>query len=146
MDVRATTMMLCNHAAVHDGMLFIHGGGWTWCGPDPAPHSLAVMIEVPWHRMGETLYFTIDLIDADGGPVLNGDGEMIRVEGELVMNQPNEESGVKPGTPGVIPLALNLGFIELEPDSRYVWRMSINGQIDSSWEAAFNTRPLDAAA
>ncbi len=41
-------MMLCDAAAVADGKLYVHGGGWThlWAPDTPTNMALAVLIAV----------------------------------------------------------------------------------------------------
>ena len=49
-------------------------------------------------------------------------------------------TGIEPGTPLELPLAVNSGPLPLEPGSRYEWRLSIDGEGDEDWRLAFSVR------
>ena len=42
------TQLLCDHAVVAEGKLYISGAGWSVTGPDPAPSAIALKLDVPW--------------------------------------------------------------------------------------------------
>jgi hypothetical protein len=133
-------MLLADSAQAVAGKLFILGGGWSLIGPDPTPMALAVKIEVPWDQTNQTHAFRLELLDSDGNPVVApGEGaEPVFVEGNFEVGRP---AGIKPGTPIDFPFAVNLGPIPLEPDTRYAWRLSIDGDSQDEWRVAFSTRP-----
>ena len=59
-------MTLADHAQVADGKLFISGGGWSACGPGPAPCAVAVIFHVPWQETGERVSFTLRPVHEHG--------------------------------------------------------------------------------
>jgi hypothetical protein len=59
-------MMLCDHAAVAEGKLFVSGGGWGLIGPAPSPSAIAILIEVPWDQTNRKVVFSLSLHSADG--------------------------------------------------------------------------------
>lgn len=63
-------LLLCDSAQVADGKLFILGGGWNIVGPEPAPMGLAMLFEVPWDRANEQHQLKLEIVDADGDPVM----------------------------------------------------------------------------
>jgi hypothetical protein len=135
------TMILADHAQVADGKLWISGGGWTSIVPG-APFGVALLVEVPWDRLNEKHEFRLELLDADGQPVIGapeGSGEQpVLVEGEFIGGRPPE---LRPGTPMTIPAAINFPLgAPLLPEQRYVWKLSINGESHETWNLAFSTR------
>ena len=53
-------------------------------------------------------------------------------------------AGIKKGTPLDATLAVTISPLPLKPDSRYVWKLTINGQSNEDWQVAFTTRPANA--
>jgi hypothetical protein len=135
------TMLLADAAAAVQGKLYILGGGWSITGPTPTPFAIAIKIEVPWDEANKRHKLALELFDADGNPVkVRGEHgeEPVRVEGEFEVGRP---PGLKPGTPLDFTLAIGFGPIPLPPDSRFAWRLSIDGYADELWQVAFSTRP-----
>lgn len=134
------TMILADHAAAENGKLYVNGGGWTVTGP-PSPFGIAMLFEVPWDQTNDVQRFQLELLDADGEPVLvdTSEGEPpVSVGGEFETGRP---PGMKRGTPTTFPVAFNSGPLPLEPDQRYEWRLTWNGDSDEDWRLAFTTRP-----
>jgi Family of unknown function (DUF6941) len=136
------TLMLADAAQVSEGKLYIIGGGWTVTGPDPIPFAIAMHIEVPWDQANSKHFFRLELVDADGHPVMveTPDGEQpLTAEGEFEVGRP---PGVKAGTPLAIPMALNFAPAPPIPaGGRYEWRLSIDEHSDEDWRLTFSTRP-----
>ena len=138
------TLLLADAAQAVDGKLYVLGGGWSITGPDPQPMALAIKIEVPWHQANERHTCSVALMDADGQPVEleTPDGlKPLELEAQFEVGRP---PGVKPGTPLDVVLAVGLGPIPLAPDSRFTWRLSIDGETEEDWYASFTTRPSAA--
>jgi uncharacterized protein DUF6941 len=136
-------MMLCDHAEVAEGKLFINGGGWTVTGPGPVPFAIALYIEVPWDRTNTKHTFKLELLDLDGQAITtemrDGEEHPIMAEGDFEVGRP---PGMRPGTPVAIPLAF--GFPSPPPipsGGTYVWQLSIDGGTDEDWRLTFSTRP-----
>jgi hypothetical protein len=145
MDFRAT-MLLADSAQAVGGKLYVLGGGWSICGPDPMPMAIAVDIKVPWHLAAEEHTFRLQLLNADGRPVTveNDSGEQqISLEGTFRVGEP--VPGVKAGTPMDGCLAVNVGPIPLPSGDRFEWRLWINGQTREDWNLGFTTRPAAAS-
>ncbi len=136
------TMLLCDHAVVADGKLYINGGGWTVTGPVPGPAAIALDVKVPWDEREDEHEFVLELLDADGQPVLvpssGRELQPIRIE---VGFQVQTKVDVKPGVPLDAPLAFTLGPLPLAPGSRFEWRLTIDGHTDEDWTLPFSTRP-----
>jgi hypothetical protein len=140
------TLLLADAAEAVNGKLYILGGGWSVTGPDPAPMAIAIKIEVPWDQGNDVHKLRLWLVDADGQPV-EADGP----EGEvpIVLDadfETGRPAGVKPGTPLDLTMAVTLGPLELEPGSRFEWRLSIDGVEDDEWRVAFSTRPAASSS
>jgi hypothetical protein len=141
------TLLLADSAQAVNGKLYVLGGGWSICGPDPTPMAIAIKIEVPWDRTNIKYPILVELVDADGQPVsLPGEGGVeapLRIEGEIEVGRP---VGVKAGTPLDAVIAINIGPVPLPPDSRFAWQFSIGGDTDEDWRVGFTTRPRFAPA
>jgi uncharacterized protein DUF6941 len=140
------TMMLADYAQVADGKLTIVGGGWSVTGPMPVPFAIALLFEVPWDRANLKHVFRLELVDADGDPVIvsTDDGEdALVIEGEFEAGRP---PGLKPGTPLDVPIAINLPGPPIPPGGRYEWRLTVNGQADGDWRLVFSTRAEEELA
>jgi hypothetical protein len=149
-------MLLADYAVVSDGKLTIVGGGWSQTGPEPASFGIALLIQVPWDQANTPHSFRVELLDADGGPVvLDADVEGAVVEeGEEGQEQEHSVAfggdfevgrppGLKPGTPLDFPLAMNSTPLPLAP-GRYEWRLTIDGEARQDWSLAFTVRSEEA--
>ena len=135
------TMMLADYVQVAEGKLTIVGGGWSVTGPMPVPFGVAVLFQVPWDRANMQHRFRLELLDADGEPVLveTEEGEQpLVIEGEFEAGRP---PGLTPGTPLDVPFAINVPGAPVPPGGRYEWRLSVNGETTDDWRLAFSTRP-----
>ena len=134
-------MLLADYAVVSDGKLTIVGGGWSQTGPDPAAFGIGLLIQVPWDQANTPHTFAVELLDADGNPVSfetdDADEQPVAFGGDFEVGRP---PGLKPGTPLDFPVAVNSTPLPLEP-GRYEWRLTIDGQSEAHWHAAFSTRP-----
>lgn len=133
------TMLLADSAQVADGKLFILGGGLNAMGPHPQPVALAILIEVPWDRANLSHDWKIELLDADGLPVMAGDMPVL-VGGEFETGRP---AGSLPGSSLPVPLAINISALPVEPGQRYAWRLAINGTSEPEWSLPFQVRAPD---
>ncbi|MHB1599932.1 MAG: DUF6941 family protein [Acidimicrobiales bacterium] len=135
------TMMLCDAAQVADGKLYVLGGGWSLIGPDPMPSAIAMKIDVDWTEVDRPHHWELYLADEDGQPVIadTPDGpQAIEVRGDFEVARP---VAVPPGSPVDVALALNFGPLPLVPETRYSWRLTIDGESQDDWALAFSTRP-----
>ncbi len=135
------TILLADAAQEVGGKLYILGAGWTHIGPQPAPMALALLIEVPWTDTNRKHTASLTLNDGDGNPYLvdtpkGKDG--LRIEAQFEVGRP---PGLKPGTPLVVPLAINLPPLQLKPDTSYVWKLALDGKSEDGWKRGFYTRP-----
>lgn len=139
-------MLLADSAQVADGKLYILGGGWSVTGPDPTPSAVAIKVGVDWHEFNSNHHWELFLEDADGRPVSfdTPDGpQVIEVRGDFSASAPD---GVPVGTPVDVPIAVNFGPIPLQPGSRFIWRMVIDGESLEGGTVAFTTRPTPPIA
>lgn len=137
------TLLLADSAQAIDNKLYVLGGGWSITGPGPTPSALAIAVKVPWDQLGRPHHMRIELLDSDGRhPVLVAapiDQQPLVIESEFLVEA---MEGLKPGTPTDLAMAVNLGPIPLPPGGRYEWRLSIDGESEAHWHAAFSTRPI----
>src|SRR3990172_6204119 len=139
------TMFLADYAVVSDGKLTIVGGGWSQTGPEPAPFGIGLLIQVPWDQANTPHSFRVELLDADGGPVVldspeEEEEQAVAFGGDFEVGRP---PGLKPGTPLDFPLAMNSTPLPLEP-GRYEWRLTIDGEARQDWSLAFTVRSEEA--
>ena len=134
-------MLLADYAQAADGKLNIIGGGWSVTGPAPTAFAIAIDIKVPWDQTNRPHVMRLELVDADGQPVLvpTPDGEQpVVVESTFEVGRP---PGLKAGTPIDVPLALNFGAMPIPPGGRYEWRLTIDDESHEDWRLSFSTRP-----
>lgn len=135
------TLILADSAQVAQDKLYILGGGWTWCGPQPVSFAAAGLIEVPWDQTNRQHHFLLRLVDPDGNLVLvpgpAGD-QPLMIDGQLEVGRP-------PGTPQgasiTVPVAFNFSNVPLPPGHRFVLELAINDETREEWQVGFNTRP-----
>jgi hypothetical protein len=136
-------MMLADHAAATpDGKLYLNGAGWTALLM-PTPFGIGLHVEVPWDRANEKHQFTLDLLDPDGTPAAvmptpEGTMEPVSYSGEFETGRP---AGMKSGTPVPWVHAVNFPPLAFQPDTRYVWQLTLNGEQDEDWRLGFTTAP-----
>ena len=132
-------VMLCDHAEVADGKLFINGGGWEMIsGETGSPTGLAVLIYVPWDQTNQKRKLHVSLVDQDGRPAMQHIGNAqgpIQVDIEFEVGRP---PGLKPGSEVRIPFALNFPPMKLQPNSAYTWVLETDGE--EVGRASFGTR------
>jgi hypothetical protein len=134
-------MLLADFAQTSEGKLTIVGGGWNITAPPYGPTAVAVHIQVPWDQTNRQHSWRLELIDSDGVPVTIAGplGEQpVVLEGQFEVGRP---VGVQPGTDIGVPIAANIGALPLTPGGRYEWRLSINGDTNDHWRAAFAAAP-----
>ncbi|MEX2587407.1 MAG: hypothetical protein WD602_05360 [Actinomycetota bacterium] len=136
-ETPSVTMMLADSAQAVNGKLYILGGGWSIAGPGPVTFSIVVKIQVPWEQANQKQQMLLRLEDGDGQVVEIG-GKKMEFPGEFEVGRP---SGVPIGIPiDLKPMVVNLHNAQLEPGSRYVWRMLLNGESHPAWTLSFTTR------
>lgn len=138
-------MMLCDHAQVADGKLYISGGGWSLIGPAPSPSAIALKIDVPWDRTNKPIQLVLRLLREDGQPVEQPGPvgtQPIQIQAELEVGRP---PGLKQGTPIDVPLAVNIPPLPLSPGERYSWELELDGDHHEDWHLSFTTRPAPPA-
>jgi hypothetical protein len=128
------TMLLADAAQVAEGKLYILGGGVSVVPPSPAPLAIAATFDVPWHMAEQPHDWMLELLDADGMPVLANDMPVM-VQGQFQVNRPDH---APPGAPLPMPLAVNFNGLGLPPGQRFAWRVSIDGDSDPDWQVAFS--------
>jgi hypothetical protein len=137
------SMMLADAAQAVNGKLYILGGGWSVIY-GAAPAAIALKIEVPWNEAGDTHTLRVELLDADGRPVLGPDGErpLVKIDGTFKTGVP---AGLKPGLPVDAVQAFGIPPLPLEP-GRYVWKLSIDGREREDWSLAFTRAERSAGS
>lgn len=119
-------IILCD-AAQSDpaGKLHMLGAGWSSTSSPTAPQAVAVLIKVPWDRANQSLPLRLQLLNADGQPVLlpSPVGQTpILVERTFEVGRP---PGIPAGSPIDASFALNVQPMPLEP-GRYEWRLELS--------------------
>jgi hypothetical protein len=127
MDV---TMLLCDHAQVAEGKLYVLGGGWNQVPePDvPIPVALAVQIAVPWDATNQKHDLTIRLADDDGQTIeAEGEGTSVPIlmAGQFEVGRP---PGIKQGTPINQLMVFKFGMLPL-PAGGYTFELAIKEEV-----------------
>jgi len=135
------TMMLADYAQSVNGKLYITGGGWSQIGPAPTPMAVAIKIEVPWTKANDKHNLKVELLDSDFRPVsiqTPVGNSPVAITGDFEVGRP---PGLIKGSPLDTTFAFNIGPIPLEPEKRYVWKLTIDGDTHEDWQVSFSTRP-----
>lgn len=129
-------LMLCDHAQVASGKLFINGGGITrFHGPGlPQGTSIALLLLVPWELTNAPITLDLQLMTQDGQSVLDREGAGIRIQAHTEVGRP---AGIEPGIPIDLPLTFSVGGLRL-PAGRYMWQLSVNGVTHEAWQLSFS--------
>lgn len=134
------TLMLCDYAVVAEEKLYISGGGWTVAWPRPVQCSIAIKISVPWDRANEEIAIRLELVDADGAPVLvpgdNDEPTPLLMEGTIEVGRP---PGLLRGTPIDAPVAIQVPPFDLAGGQRFRWNLSLGGESHEDWQLPFST-------
>ncbi len=134
------TMLLCDHAAVAEGKLYVSGGGWTHITAAPTPFAIAMLIQVPWSMVDRAVPFVLTLVGADGQQVAVTDAagqRPLQVEGQINVGR---SADVRPGSMMPVPLAFNFPGLPLPAGERLVWQLEIEGSRRKEWSLAFDVR------
>lgn len=131
-------MMLADAAQVADRKLFVMGGGISLIGPRPQPMAVAVLIEVPWDRANIKHQWQLELVDADGMPVMANERPVL-VGGEFEAGRP---PGIDAGTPLPVPMAINFSGLPVAPGGSYQLRFAVDGTTEPEWQTRFSVRPM----
>lgn len=135
------TVFLADAAQVSpDGKLHALGIGWSHTSsPLSAPSAVAFILHVPWDETNRKIRWTLDLLDADGKPVIVPTAPdqfaPIHVENEVEVGRP---AGAKPGSPINAPFAVNVTPLQLPANASFVWVLKVG---DNQWSVPFATRP-----
>jgi len=127
------TMMLADAAQVADSKLFILGGGINIVPASPAPLAIAAVIDVPWDRADVLHDWKLELLDADGMPVMMNDLPVI-VAGQFQVSRGEK---AEPGVPLPMPLAVNFAGLALPAGLRFAWRLVIDDDTEPDWQVSF---------
>ncbi len=127
--------MLCDHAQVADGKLFISGGGISRVrGPGlPPGTSIAILMLVPWESTNSPITLDLRLLTQDGQPVRDPEGAEIGVQARTEVGRP---PGIEPGVPIDLPVTFHVGGMGLSA-GRYTWQLSVNGETRQAWQLSF---------
>lgn len=69
-----TTLLLCDSAEVHNGRLYVMGGGLTWIWANfPTPMSVAGLFDLEPSELGRELQVSIRIFQEDGSPAMGAD-------------------------------------------------------------------------
>lgn len=69
-----TTLLLCDSAEVHNGRLYVMGGGLTWIWANfPTPMSVAGLFDLQSSELGRELQVSIRIFHEDGSPAMGAD-------------------------------------------------------------------------
>lgn len=119
-------VLLCDHAEVAEGKLFINGAGWTTVPAAGSPTSLAIIVHVPWTETNRKRKLTVALLDTDEVPATQPTpvGEApVRFEADFEVGRP---AGTLPGNEIPVPIAINFQPLPLKAGGSYYWRVTVD--------------------
>ncbi|NBV26447.1 MAG: hypothetical protein EBR99_03955 [Actinobacteria bacterium] len=69
-----TTLLLCDNAEVHNGRLYLMGGGLTWIWANfPTPMAVAGLFDLEPSELGREIQISIRIFQEDGSPAMGTD-------------------------------------------------------------------------
>ncbi len=125
-------MLLCDHAAVADGKLYINGGGISVIRANALSMSVALLAFVPWTDANRPIRLELTLRNQDGQPVIVDD-RPLGTDGQFEVGRP---AGASPGVDIEWPFVFNIAGLRLPP-GRYEWRLDLDGQSRDEWLSGF---------
>jgi hypothetical protein len=120
------TMILCDHAQIADGKLYILGAAWAAAetSGQPIDATLAVIATVDWTETNTPHWILAKLIDEHQRPVTIK-GAPLQREAKLEVGRP---AGTKPNsTITAQPIILTFERLRLHPGN-YTFQLTINNQ------------------
>ena len=134
------TLILSDYARVADSKLDLIGAGWCVTGPGPVTFGVGILFHIGWDDANQKHHFILDLLDADGAPVLDPDSDqpVLHFEGDFEAGRP---AGVKAGLTQNGPIALNLIGANLPTGCSFQLRLVVDGDENDATSVAFVTRP-----
>lgn len=121
--------MLCDHAVVADGKLYIHGGGWSTAAIPNMTSGLAILLHVGWAETNQKQELRVSLKDDDGvdmtqpNPVGGEDAIAFGIEFEV-----GRPPGIAHGSELTLPFAANFPPLPLAAGKGYCWTVAVGDQ------------------
>ena len=127
-------VMLCDHAEVAEGKLFVNGAAINllWVGAEP-PHvvgfSVAVIVQVPYTETNQVHTINLRLVDEDGHPTAPWappgapESPPVEMRGEFNVGRPPV---LPPGEAQTVPFAFNLQGLRLGRLGIYSVRVEVD--------------------
>ncbi|MEV6908591.1 hypothetical protein [Amycolatopsis sp. NPDC051071] len=122
------------------GKIHVLGLGWTRTTSPTGPMAVVVLLELgDAPEVNRSHDATIVLVDERGERV---DLSRFGVPaGGFTVSIDRKPDGVADG-PIIAPIVLQTGPLPLEGDRKYRWSVSVDGESEPSWYAAFATNPV----
>jgi hypothetical protein len=121
-DLHAEALFTADHAAVHDGKLYVNGGFWTRLNfaSFPVVHtfSIGLVIHIPCRKDPHTHPFAISFEDADGQPTAN------RLEGNF---QTGTSLDLQAGDFTEVPMAVQVANFVFQQPGDYAAVLQVDG-------------------
>ena len=123
-------LILSDAAQAVGGKVSMLGAGWSVTGTPTAPQAVVGLLKVPWDRANEQLPLHLELVDADGRPVLlpGPDGALDQRIDFTAVIEVGRPPGLTPGTPIDSSFTVNVQPLPLSP-GRYTWRLDVAGDV-----------------
>jgi hypothetical protein len=127
-------LLLCDAAqADPGGKVHMLGAGWSVTGSPTAPQAVVALIKVPWDRTNQELPLRLQLLDADGHPVLlptdTDQPETVDLRSGLEVGRP---PGLLAGSTVDASFVMNVPPLPL-PAGRYEWRLQCGEEYFSAF-------------
>lgn len=131
-------LILADAVNESDGKLNLLGAGWTQASTRLANVGIAVWFSLGPAELDVEHEWQLELVDAEGSTVSlatpSGQVEAIGVTGQLTVGAPEDYDGQSTLD---IPVAVNVGPLELPAPGRYAWRLTVDGGGEAAAERDF---------
>lgn len=112
------------------GTMHMLGAGWSVTPTPTAPQAVALLIKIPWDRANQKLTLTLQLLTADGQPVVLPGATATETVGATAELEVGRPAGIAHGSMLDASFALNVSRMPLAP-GRYQWRADIAGTVQT---------------
>ncbi|MGY6656674.1 DUF6941 family protein [Amycolatopsis sp. TRM77291] len=124
------------------GKVHVLGLGWTRTTAPTGPMAVVVLLELgDAQEVNRSHSATIVLVDEQGERVDLSQFGVPPVGFKVAIDR--KPDGAAADGPIVAPIVIQTGPLPLDGDRKYRWSVSVDGQSDPSWHAAFATNPVD---
>ena len=132
------TLVMADSVEVADNKLYVLGAGSTIVEAQTRPIALGVLFFVSPKEKDAEHAWSVELCDAAGSLTISDAGESVSIAGTFSID---DAPGYPGGVPMPVPIAINVGPLDLQPESRFQWVLKAGTPLTTLASAPFATLP-----